>query len=130
MDDNENGGAFFHGDSNTARGAIIEALGEVRGKGGKKAQDMAEQDAAIAAYAQQRDNVFHENYGMGYEDYLAFEERFLPDMLRKYSNFDEDDYNNTYADEIAAQLKQDESYGREPITEGEQPGNDTSVEVL
>ena len=130
MDDNENGGAFFHGDSNEARSAIIEALGEIRGKGGKKAQDMAEQNATIAAYAQQRDNVFHENYGMGYEDYLAFEERFLPDMLRKYSNFDEDDYNNTYADEIAAQLKQDESYGREPITEGEQPGNDTSVEVL
>lgn len=82
------GGRFFDGDSNAARGAIIDALLSSRTRGDFKEQDAtAEEERYIEAVEQQREQWYYENYHMTYEEYLQYREIVLPELLRKYANF-------------------------------------------
>ena len=59
------GGRFFDGDSNAARGAIIDALLSSRTRGDFKQQDATEEEERyIEAVEQQREQWYYENYHM------------------------------------------------------------------
>ena len=59
------GGRFFDGDSNAARGAIIDVLLSSRTRGDFKQQDTTEEEERyIEAIEQQREQWYYENYHM------------------------------------------------------------------
>ena len=123
------GGRFFDGDSNAARGAIIDVLLSSRTRGDFKQQDATEEEEEryIEAVEQQREQWYYENYHMTYEEYLQYREIVLPELLRKYANFAPDilypqfvaSFENAYAAEHS-QTNNTEN--------NEQQRNDTTAE--
>lgn len=122
-DNTEYNGTYFHGDTNEARNAIISALGAARTRKGLR--ELAQPDLAKfeSERAQERDNAYHEAYGMDYEEYLAYSEQEMPHILEKINNFDEEKYLQDKAEEITNQIdkehgkaiRRDESAGEEPV---------------
>ena len=122
------GGRFFDGDSNAARGAIIDVLLSSRTRGDFKAQTTrAEEDEYVRQAEQQREQWYYENYHMTYEEYLQYEETVLPELLRKYANFAPDIFYPQFAasfeDAYAAEHSQTNN-----TENNEQQGNDTTTE--
>lgn len=122
------GGRFFDGDSNAARGAIIDALLSSRTRGDFKQQDATEEEERyIEAVEQQREQWYYENYHMTYEEYLQYEETVLPELLRKYANFAPDIFYPQFAasfeDAYVAEHSQTNN-----TENNEQQRNDTTAE--
>lgn len=122
------GGRFFDGDSNAARGAIIDALLSSRTRGDFKEQDAtAEEERYIEAVEQQREQWYYENYHMTYEEYLQYREIALPELLRKYANFAPDvlypQFVASFEDAYAAEHSQTNN-----TENNEQQRNDTTTE--
>ena len=122
------GGSFFDGDSNAARGAIIDALLSSRTRGDFKQQDAtAEEERYIEAVEQQREQWYYENYHMTYEEYLQYREIVLPELLRKYANFAPDilypQFVSSFEDAYAAEHSQTNN-----TENNEQQRNDTTAE--
>ncbi|WP_276713460.1 hypothetical protein [Prevotella pallens] len=122
------GGRFFDGDSNAARGAIIDALLSSRTRGDFKEQDAtAEEERYIEAVEQQREQWYYENYHMTYEEYLQYREIALPELLRKYANFAPDvlypQFVASFEDAYAAEHSQTNN-----TENNEQQRNDTTAE--
>lgn len=117
LDNTENGGRFFGGDSAAARDAIIDFLKSGRDKSDQE-QEFVEQ------YNAQRDAYYNERYGMSYEDYIAYTEQEMPEMLRRYSNFDEQEFTKLYADEIEDDLRRREEQAKQQNNGTE--GNDSA----
>lgn len=119
LDNTENGGRFFGGDSAAARDAIINFL--------KSGRDKTDQEQEfVAQYNAQRDAYYNERYGMPYEDYIAYTEQEMPEMLRRYSNFDEQEFTMLYADEIEEDLRRREEQAKQQNNGTE--GNDSKGE--
>lgn len=119
LDNTENGGRFFGGDSAAARDAIIDFL--------KSGRDKTDQEQEfVEQYNSQRDAYYNERYGMSYEDYIAYTEQEMPEMLRRYSNFDEQEFTNLYADEIEEDLRRREEQAKQQNNGTE--GNDSAGE--
>ena len=119
LDNTENGGRFFGGDSAAARDAIIDFL--------KSGRDKTDQEQEfVAQYNAQRDAYYNERYGMSYEDYIAYTEQEMPEMLRRYSNFDEQEFTKLYADEIEEDLRRREEQAKQQNNGTE--GNDSAGE--
>lgn len=119
LDNTENGGRFFGGDSAAARDAIIDFL--------KSGRDKTDQEQEfVAQYNAQRDAYYNERYGMPYEDYIAYTEQEMPEMLRRYSNFDEQEFTMLYADEIEEDLRRREEQAKQQNNGTE--GNDSKGE--
>lgn len=122
------GGRFFDGDSNAARGAIIDALLSSRTRGDFKEQDAtAEEERYIEAVEQQREQWYYENYHMTYEEYLQYREIVLPELLRKYANFAPDilypQFVASFEDAYVAEHSQTNN-----TENNEQQRNDTTAE--
>ena len=119
LDNTENGGRFFGGDSASARDAIIDFL--------KSGRDKTDQEQEfVEQYNAQRDAYYNERYGMSYEDYIAYTEQEMPEMLRRYSNFDEQEFTKLYADEIEEDLRRREEQAKQQNNGTE--GNDSAGE--
>ena len=119
LDNTENSGRFFGGDSAAARDAIIDFL--------KSGRDKTDQEQEfVAQYNAQRDAYYNERYGMSYEDYIAYTEQEMPEMLRRYSNFDEQEFTNLYADEVEEDLRRREEQAKQQNNGTE--GNDSARE--
>ena len=119
LDNTENGGRFFGGDSAAARDAIIDFL--------KSGRDKTDQELEfVEQYNAQRDAYYNERYGMSYEDYIAYTEQEMPEMLRRYSNFDEQEFTMLYADEIEEDLRRREEQAKQQNNGTE--GNDSAGE--
>ncbi len=119
LDNTENGGRFFGGDSAAARDAIIDFL--------KSGRDKTDQEQEfVEQYNAQRDAYYNERYGMSYEDYIAYSEQEIPEMLRRYSNFDEQEFTKLYADEIEEDLRRREEQAKQQNNGTE--GNDSARE--
>ena len=119
LDNTENGGRFFGGDSAAARDAIIDFL--------KSGRDKTDQEQEfVEQYNAQRDAYYNERYGMSYEDYIAYTEQEMPEMLRRYSNFDEQEFTKLYADEIEEDLRRREEQAKQQNNGTE--GNDSARE--
>ncbi len=119
LDNTENGGRFFGGDSASARDAIIDFL--------KSGRDKTDQEPEfVEQYNAQRDAYYNERYGMSYEDYIAYTEQEMPEMLRRYSNFDEQEFTKLYADEIEEDLRRREEQAKQQNNGTE--GNDSAGE--
>lgn len=119
LDNTENGGRFFGGDSAAARDAIIDFL--------KSGRDKTDQEQEfVEQYNAQRDAYYNERYGMSYEDYIAYSEQEMPEMLRRYSNFDEQEFTKLYADEIEEDLRRREEQAKQQNNGTE--GNDSAGE--
>lgn len=103
-DNAELNGVTFNGDTSAAKDAILEALKSAGTRGELATDNTAEQERYVEARRAELDAQYMEAYGMTYEDYLAYEEQNLPNMLRKYANFDEVEFYNLYADEIEQSL--------------------------
>lgn len=103
-DNAELNGVTFNGDTSAAKDAILEALQSAGTRGELATDNTAEQERYVEARRAELDAQYMEAYGMTYEDYLAYEEQNLPNMLRKYANFDEVEFYNLYADEIEQSL--------------------------
>ena len=88
-DNAELNGVTFNGDTSAAKDAILEALQSAGTRGELTTDNTAEQERYVEARRAELDAQCMEAYGMTYEDYLAYEEQNLPEMLRKYANFDE-----------------------------------------
>ena len=122
------GGRFFDGDSNAARGAIIDALLSSRTRGDFKEQDTtAEEERYIEAVEQQREQWYYENYHMTYEEYLQYREIVLLELLRKYANFAPDilypQFVASFEDAYVAEHSQTNN-----TENNEQQRNDTTAE--
>ena len=122
------GGRFFDGDSNAARGAIIDVLLSSRTRGDFKEQDAtAEEERYIEAVEQQREQWYYENYHMTYEEYLQYREIVLPELLRKYANFAPDilypQFVASFEDAYVAEHSQTNN-----TENNEQQRNDTTAE--
>lgn len=123
-DNAELNGVTFNGDTSAAKDAILEALQSAGTRGELTTDNTAEQERYVEARRVELDAQCMEAYGMTYEDYLAYEEQNLPEMLRKYANFDEVEFYNLYADEIEQSLnarineQENDTAGEEPRTGG------------
>ncbi len=123
-DNAELNGVTFNGDTSAAKDAILEALQSAGTRGELTTDNTAEQERYVEARRAELDAQCMEAYGMTYEDYLAYEEQILPEMLRKYANFDEVEFYNLYADEIEQSLNArineqgNDTAGEEPRTGG------------
>lgn len=123
-DNAELNGVTFNGDTSAAKDAILEALQSAGTRSELAVDNTAEQERYVEARRAELDAQYMEAYGMTYEDYLAYEEQNLPNMLRKYANFDEVEFYNLYADEIEQSLNArineqgNDTAGEEPRTGG------------
>ena len=128
-DNAELNGVTFNGDTGAAKDAILEALQGAGTRGELAVDNTSEQERYVEARRAELDAQYMEAYGMTYEDYLAYEEQKLPEMLRKYANFDEVEYYNLYADEIERTLNASiNEQGND--TAGEEPRIGGGNEVL
>ena len=128
-DNAELNGVTFNGDTGAAKDAILEALQGAGTRGELAVDNTAEQERYVEARRAELDAQYMEAYGMTYEDYLAYEEQNLPEMLRKYANFDEVEFYNLYADEIEQSLNaRINEQGND--TTGEEPRAGGGDEVL
>lgn len=97
-------GRFFGGDSMVAKDALIAHLSSADArKGVSKVQSEAEAQF-VENYEEQRERYYQERYHMSYEEYIEYSAQEMPELMRKYSNFDEQQFYNRYADEIEADL--------------------------
>lgn len=127
-DNAEMNGSLFGGDTSSAKDAILSALQGAGTCGELKQTNEAEEQAYIDARNAARDAQYMEQYGMTYEEYLAYEEQIMPTIWREYNNYDETAFNNMYAEEIE-QLEQ-LLKSRENDTTGEKPTDDRGNKVL
>ena len=124
-DNTYHGGTFFQGDSMAARDAIISALQSAQSRSGlKKLMPDAEREF-VESREQEREEYYQEAYHMSYEEYLAYSEQDMPELLRKYSNFDEQKYLSLYGEEIERNITQ----GKDDTTREEQR-TDRGTEIL
>lgn len=124
-DNAEMNGVLFGGDTSSAKDAILSALQGAGTRGELKQTNEAEEQAYIDARNAARDEQYMEQYGMTYEEYLAYEEQIMPTIWREYNNYDETAFNNMYAEEIEQLLK-----SRENDTTGEEQADDRGNQVL
>ena len=133
------GGRFFDGDSNAARGAIIDVLLSSRTRGDFKQQDATEEEERyIEAVEQQREQWYYENYHMTYEEYLQYREIVLPELLRKYANFAPDilypqfvvSFEDAYVAEHSQTNNTENNEQQRNDTTTEEQGTDRSTTVL
>lgn len=138
-DELHNGGIFFHGDSNEARSAIINAIiGSKSVSDFKVNTDTTAEDEYAEEVARQRDEWYYNNYHLTYEEYLQYEETLLPELLRKYANFAEEEFYRDCAvifEEIASQentqtIKTEDNDKQGTDTTAEEQGTDRSTTVL
>jgi putative uncharacterized protein (fragment) len=138
-DELHNGGIFFHGDSNEARSAIINAIiGSKSVSDFKVNTDTTAEDEYAEEVARQRDEWYYNNYHLTYEEYLQYEETLFPELLRKYANFAEEEFYRDCAvifEEIASQYNTQtikiENNGKQGTdTTAEEQGTDRSTTVL
>ena len=124
-DNTYHGGTFFQGDSMAARDAIISALQSAQSRSGlKKLMPDAEREF-VESREQEREEYYQEAFHMSYEEYLAYSEQEMPELLRKYSNFDEQKYLSLYGEEIERNITQ----GKDDTTREEQR-TDRGTEIL
>ena len=124
-DNAEMNGVLFGGDTSSAKDAILSALQGAGTRGELKQTNEAEEQAYIDARNAARDAQYMEQYGMTYEEYLAYEEQIMPTIWREYNNYDETAFNNMYAEEIEQFIK-----SRENDTTGEEQADDRGNQVL
>lgn len=124
-DNAEMNGVLFGGDTSSAKDAILSALQGAGTRGELKQTNEAEEQAYIDARNAARDAQYMEQYGMTYEEYLAYEEQIMPTIWREYNNYDETAFNNMYAEEIEQLIK-----SRENDTTGEEQADDRGNQVL
>lgn len=124
-DNAEMNGSLFGGDTSSAKDAILSALQGAGTRGELKQTNEAEEQAYVDARNAARDAQYMEQYGMTYEEYLAYEEQIMPTIWREYNNYDETAFNNMYAEEIEQLLK-----SRENDTTREEPTDDRGNQVL
>ncbi|PDP60148.1 LPD38 domain-containing protein [Prevotella intermedia] len=138
-DELHNGGIFFHGDSNEARSAIINAIISSKSVSDFKAStDTTAEDKYAEEVERQRDEWYYNNYHLTYEEYLQYEETLLPELLRKYANFAEEEFYRDCAvifEEIASQentqtIKTENNDKQGTDTTAEEQGTDRSTTVL
>lgn len=101
------GGAYFHGDSNDARSAIISALMSAKSRKGLREMAQPDMEREVRERARMRDEAYHERYGMDYEEYLSYSEQEMPHILGKLNNFDEQKYLQDKAEEITNQINKE-----------------------
>lgn len=101
------GGAYFHGDSNDARSAIISALMSARSRKGLREMAQPDMEREVRERARMRDEAYYERYGMDYEEYLSYSEQEMPHLLGKLNNFDEQKYLQDKAEEITNQINKE-----------------------
>lgn len=124
-DNAEMNGVLFGGDTSSAKDAILSALQGAGTRGELKQTNETEEQAYIDARNAARDAQYMEQYGMTYEEYLAYEEQIMPTIWREYNNYDETAFNNMYAEEIEQLIK-----SRENDTTGEEQADDRGNQVL
>lgn len=124
-DNAEMNGVQFGGDTSSAKDAILSALQGAGTRGELKQTNEAEEQAYVDARNAARDAQYMEQYGMTYEEYLAYEEQIMPTIWREYNNYDETAFNNMYAEEIEQLLK-----SKENDTTGEKQADDRGNQVL
>lgn len=124
-DNAEMNGVLFGGDTSSAKDAILPALQGAGTRGELKQTNEAEEQAYIDARNAARDEQYMEQYGMTYEEYLAYEEQIMPTIWREYNNYDEVAFNNMYAEEIEQLIKSIEN-----DTTGEEQADDRGNQVL
>lgn len=124
-DNAEMNGVLFGGDTSSAKDAILSALQGAGTRGELKQTNEAEELAYIDARNAARDEQYMEQYGMTYEEYLAYEEQIMPTIWREYNNYDEVAFNNMYAEEIEQLIKSIEN-----DTTGEEQADDRGNQVL
>ena len=129
-DADNNNGALYHGDDYNAKSAILDALQRYGTRGAlKKGEDDMLADKYAEEKSEERDAHYMDAYHMDYADYLAAREQEMPDIWRKYGNFDKDEYYSLYAEEIEQRLKGIENEQRTD-SEREEPADDRSDKVL
>lgn len=101
------GGAYFHGDSNDARSAIISALMSAKSRKGLREMAQPDMEREVRERARMRDEAYYERYGMDYEEYLSYSEQEMPHILGKLNNFDEQKYLQDKAEEITNQINKE-----------------------
>ena len=101
------GGAYFHGDSNDARSAIISALMSVKSRKGLREMAQPDMEREVRERERMRDDAYYERYGMDYEEYLSYSEQEMPHILGKLNNFDEQKYLQDKAEEITNQINKE-----------------------
>lgn len=121
----EMNGVLFGGDTSSAKDAILSALQGAGTRGELKQTNEAEEQAYIDARNAARDAQYMEQYGMTYEEYLAYEEQIMPTIWRDYNNYDETAFTNMYTEEIEQLLN-----SRENDTTGEERADDRGNQVL
>lgn len=124
-DNAEMNGVLFGGDTSSAKDAILSALQGAGTRGELRQTNEAKEQAYIDARNAARDAQYMEQYGMTYEEYLAYEEQIMPTIWREYNNYDETAFNNMYAEEIEQLIK-----SRENDTTGEEQADDRGNQVL
>ncbi len=127
-------GRFFGGDSMVAKDALIAHLSSADARTGiAKVQSEAEAQF-VENYEEQRERYYQERYHMSYEEYIEYSAQEMPELLRKYSNFDEQQFYDRYADEIEADLNRREQQSNNNGTEendstGEEQRHDRGNQV-
>lgn len=101
------GGAYFHGDSNDARSAIISALMSAKSRKGLREMAQPDMEREVRERERMRDDAYYERYGMDYEEYLSYSEQEMPHILGKLNNFDEQKYLQDKAEEITNQINKE-----------------------
>lgn len=101
------GGAYFHGDSNDARSAIISALMSAKSRKGLREMAQPDMEREVRERERMRDEAYYERYGMDYEEYLSYSEQEMPHILGKLNNFDEQKYLHDKAEEITNQINKE-----------------------
>ena len=125
------GGAYFHGDSNDARSAIISALMSAKSRKGLREMAQPDMEREVRERERMRDDAYYERYGMDYEEYLSYSEQEMPHILGKLNNFDEQKYLQDKAEEITNQINKEHGKAdRENDSSREEPVHGAGDKVL
>lgn len=126
----------FLGDQTDVRDLIIKVLSDGNPRGYMKRR--AEERALSESEMYDLGNWTMENFGMTAEEYLAYEENFLPGMIEKYGGFEEESfYANLaeyyeYKDNYESRREDESVAGGSEVLQGEQsvpPTGGGSVDV-
>ena len=71
MDEEEHGGSLFHGDTQEARNALLEALGRAGTRRELAVGESAGRERYVRERQEERDAFYMEAYGMSYAEYLG-----------------------------------------------------------
>ncbi len=124
-------GRYFGGDDAAARDAVLEALGMAKTRGELRALARPNEAKAVRDYEDERDRLFYNQYGMGYEDYLDYAEQEMVHVIGNLSNFDEGKYLQEHAVGITEQIDKEHGKGIEGHeSAGEEPVHGAGGEVL